>query len=393
MAEKPKTIIRFSVLQRIEHWLLVLSFVTLALTGLPQKYALAGISDAIIRFLGGIETVRGIHHFAAVVFLLESVYHLAVVGYKLIVLRLKASMLPGFKDVTDGIQSLMYNLGVRKDQPKMDRYNFTEKLEYWAMIWGVVMMGLTGFILWNPIATAKILPGEFIPASKSAHGNEAVLAVLAILVWHFYNVHLRHWNWSMFTGKLTRKEMEEEHPLELEAIESGADAPRPAVQVQRRRMTFYVPAALLVTAGMVFGIYKFTTFEDTAIKTIPPAVTGVAVYEKQTPTPVPTQPPTPTAAPLPTQAPGATTAALTWNSGIGQIFSDNCKACHGSLGGLDLGSYASAMKGGSDGPVIVPGDPQGSLLVQKMSGDHPKTLSSDLLAQVEAWIKAGALEK
>jgi formate dehydrogenase gamma subunit len=393
MDAKTQKITRFSLLQRVEHWLLFLSFTTLALTGLPQKYALAGISQAIIAFFGGIETIRAIHHLAAIVFLLESVYHLVVLGYKLLVLRLKASMLPGFKDVTDGIQSLLYNLGIRKEQPKMDRFNFGEKLEYWAMVWGLVMMGLTGFILWNPIAATQALPGEFIPAAKSANGNEAVLAVLAILVWHFYNVHLRHWNWSMLTGKLTRKEMEEEHPLELEAIDSGSAAARPAASLQRRRLTFYAPAALLASVAIIFGIYKFTTFETTALKTIPPADAGVVVYEKQTPTPIPTQPPTPTSAPLPTQAPGATAGPLTWNTGIGQVFGDNCKSCHGAAGGLNLGSYATAMKGGTDGPVIIPGDPAGSLLVQKMTGSHPKTLSPDLLALVKDWIKAGALEK
>ncbi|HVP20856.1 MAG TPA: cytochrome b/b6 domain-containing protein [Anaerolineaceae bacterium] len=393
MNAESKKITRFTLLQRIEHWLLFLSFTTLAVTGLSQKYALSGISDAIIGFLGGIENVRAIHHFAAIIFMLEAVYHLVVIGYKLLVLRLRASLLPGSEDVIDGIQSLLYNLGVRKELPRMDRFNFAEKLEYWAMIWGLVMMSLTGFMLWNPIATTHFLPGEFIPAAKSAHGNEAVLAVLAILVWHFYNVHLRHWNWSMFTGKLTRKEMEEEHPLELEAIESGASAVRPAPRVQSRRLAVYAPVALLASAGLIFGIYKFTSFENTAIKTIPPAITGVAVYVKQTPSPIPTQPPAPTTAPLRTLAPGATAGLLTWDTGIGQVFADNCKTCHGNAGGLNLGSYANAMQGGADGPVIIAGDPAISLLIQKMSGSHPRTLSPAALAQVEAWIKAGAPEK
>ena len=393
MSENKQTISRFTVFQRLEHWLLVLSFTTLALTGLPQKFALAGISDAIIAFLGGIERVRIIHHVAATIFLLEAVYHLVVVGYKLFVQRMKASMLPGAADVTEAVQAFLYNLGIRKSQPRAGRYNFAEKLEYWAMIWGLVLMGLTGFILWNPIASATILPGEIIPAAKSAHGFEALLAVLAILVWHIYNVHLRHMNWSIFNGKMSRKEMEEEHPVELEEIESGAAAVRPDPAAQRKRARIYFPVAGVLGLVLVFGIYKIVTLENTALTTIVPIDSGVNVYVKQTPTLIPTQPATATPLPTATQVPGATAAPLTWNSGISELFAANCTGCHGSSGGLKLSNYADAMKGGQDGAVIQPGDPNSSLLVQKMSGSHPKTFTADDLARIIAWIQAGAPEK
>jgi len=393
MSEQTKLINRFSVFQRIEHWLLVLSFTTLALTGLVQKFALVGVSDFLIAILGGIEVVRIIHRIAATIFILESVYHLVVLGYKLFVLRMKATMLPGFLDVAEAIQSLLYNLGIRKHLPRAGRYNFAEKLEYWAMVWGLVMMGLTGFVLWNPIVTTQVLPGELIPAAKSAHGNEAVLAVLAILIWHFYSVHLRHWNWSMFNGKLTRKEMEEEHPLELEDIESGAAAQRPAPALQKKRANLYFPVAGVLTLVLVFGMYKIITVEQTALTTIVPVDNNVAVYVKQTPTTIPTQLPTATVMPVPTQVPGATAAAPTWNTGIGDIFTSTCGACHGGSGGLKVDTYADLMKGGTDGAVIKPGDANGSLLVQKMTSSHPKTFSSSDLALVIAWIQTGALEK
>ncbi len=394
MIEQTKKISRFSVIQRIEHWLLFASFTTLALTGLPQKYPLVGVSDFMIAFMGGIEVVRIIHRIAATIFLLESVYHLVVVGYKLIVMRMKATMLPGFGDVTEAIQSLLYNVGIRKELPKAGRYNFAEKLEYWALVWGLLMMGLTGFILWNPIFTTQALPGEFIPAAKSAHGNEAVLAVLAILIWHFYSVHLRHWNWSMFNGGLTRNEMEKEHPLELEDIDSGKAAVRPDGALQKKRARIYNPVSAVVAFVLIFGVYKIITIEQTALTTIVPVDNGIAVFVKQTPTAIPTQLPTPTSAPLPTLAPGATNAgSLTWASGIDQLFAANCTGCHGSQGGLKLSNYADAIKGGTDGVVIKPGDPNGSLLVQKMSGAHPKTFSAGDLEKIIEWIKAGAPEK
>ena len=182
MSEKLNSFVRFQVAQRIEHLILIISFTTLGLTGLPQKYSLSPISQAIISGLGGIEAIRVIHRIAATIFVLEAVYHLVVAGYKIYVLRKQASMVPGVKDGVDAFQWFVYNLGLRKELPKMPRYNFGEKIEYWAMLWGLLLMGLTGFMLWNPLATVRFLPGQFIPAAKAAQGGEAVLAVLGIVL-------------------------------------------------------------------------------------------------------------------------------------------------------------------------------------------------------------------
>ena len=88
------------------------------------------------------------------------------------------------------------------EPPQEARYTFGEKVEYWSVVWGTVIMAVTGFMMWNPISTLRFLPGEAIPAAKAAHGGEAVLAVLAIIIWHFYHVHIKTFNKSMFTGKL-----------------------------------------------------------------------------------------------------------------------------------------------------------------------------------------------
>ncbi|HQL39695.1 MAG TPA: hypothetical protein PKV95_09470, partial [Anaerolineaceae bacterium] len=171
----------------------------------------------------------------------------------------------------DGIGMIGYNVGLRKDRPRMGRYNFTEKVEYWAMMWGLVLMGLTGFMLWNPIATTNILPGQFIPAAKVAHGMEAVLAVLAILIWHFYNVHIKKWNWSMIKGKLSHEEMEEEHAGELDEIERGeAGRIAPLADIRKRRNIF-IPLAVVFALVCLFAIYQFVTYEETALTTIAPA--------------------------------------------------------------------------------------------------------------------------
>ncbi len=388
MSNQQKTYIRFSLAQRIEHFVLILSFTTLALTGIPQKFSQAGISEFIIAALGGINTVRIIHRIAATLFGLEAIYHVFVVGYKLIVLRLEASMLPGIKDGKDVIDFFLYNIGVKKQAPKMPRYNFMEKMEYWAMIWGLVLMGLTGFMLWNPIATTKILPGVFIPTAKVAHGWEAVLAVLAILIWHFYNVHIKHWNWAMFKGYMTHEQMEEEHGEELEKIQAGETRQLPPPEVIQKRARIYVPVAAIVSLALAALLIRFLTFEETAIETIPPAEENVTIFEPQTPTPLPTIQAAATA------APDSSAAANSWNGEIGILFKNKCVTCHGTLGGLSLASYADIMKGGSSGATILPGDAAGSpLVVLQEAGGHPGTFSPEELEIIKTWIAAGAPEK
>lgn len=259
---------RFDTGQRIEHGLLILSFTILSITGLPQKYPDTGWGEGMIWLMGGIELTRLIHHTAAIVLILGSIYHLASMGYRLVVNRVQMSMLPGWKDVVDAVQSLGYNFGLVKEPPKMGRYTYGEKVEYWAVVWGTVIMILTGFVLWNPIATTRLLPGEWIPAAKAAHGGEALLAVLSIVTWHMYNVHVKHFNKSMFSGWLSRHEMEEEHPLELAAIESSpAKTVEPAVL--RRRQRLYLPVAVLFSLVLLVSVYFFVTFEATAITTVP----------------------------------------------------------------------------------------------------------------------------
>ena len=109
-------------------------------------------------------------------------------------------MLPTQGDVKNALQALLYNFGLAKSRPQEGRYTYDEKVEYWAFVWGTVVMVITGFMMWNPLATTRLLPGEFIPAAKTAHGGEAMLAVLAIILWHLYNVLVRSRNKSMLTA-------------------------------------------------------------------------------------------------------------------------------------------------------------------------------------------------
>src|SRR5574337_607930 len=129
--------------------------------------------------------------------------------------------------------------------------------------------GIRG-MMWNPIATARFLPGQFIPAAKAAHGGEALLAVIAIIIWHMWSVHLRHFNKSMWTGSLTEEEMLHEHPLELADLKAGvAERPVDAVTLKNRRQIFF-PVAGVASAALLIGVYFFPTFEQTAITTLLP---------------------------------------------------------------------------------------------------------------------------
>src|SRR5512147_1475143 len=263
--ETTRTYERFPLVRRIEHLVMLLSFSTLGLTGLPQKFSNAGVSIAFIQLIGGIESLRTIHHAAAIVLMFGTAWHILVMSYHVFVLRSRMSMLPSLQDVKDGWQALLYNLGLAKSYPQMGRYTFEEKMEYWAFVWGAIIMGLTGFMMWNPLTTTKLLPGEAIPAAKAAHGGEALLAVLAIIIWHIYGVHIKRFNRSMFTGRMTEEEMLHEHPLELADIKAGI-AERPGDPVAlRQRQRVYLPVAAVLALFMLGCVYGFVNAEQTAL--------------------------------------------------------------------------------------------------------------------------------
>jgi formate dehydrogenase gamma subunit len=276
---------RFTGAQRIEHALLVLSFTVLAITGLPQKYPDTFWGSGMIQWMGGIELVRIIHRAAAILLIVETIYHFVIVLYKIWVLRLPLTMLPSLKDVTDALQTLRYNLYLAKSPPAMGRYSFGEKAEYWAVIWGTVIMVVTGFVLWNPIAATYFLPGEFVPAAKAAHGGEALLAVLSIITWHVYNVHIKQFNKSMFTGYISQHEMEEEHKLELAELNAGLSPPKALPpDLYQRRQRLFLQLATVVSLVLLIALYFFVTFEQTAITTVPRD--SVEIFVPATPTAV-----------------------------------------------------------------------------------------------------------
>jgi hypothetical protein len=201
---------------------------------------------------------------------------------------------------------------------------------------------------------------------------------------------VKKFNKSMFTGKLTREEMEHEHPAELAMIEAGQVPRTPDELELRRRQRVFMPVAGVLAVAMLAGVYGFVSYEESAITTV---VTGESaqVFVPITPTPQPT------AAPSPTPEPGAVVAdADTWEGTYAELFRNRCSTCHGltSVGGLSLADYQSALEGGDSGPGIVPGDPDSSMVVTvQQAGNHPGQLTPEELNRVIEWIRAGAPEK
>lgn len=397
MSSSGDAIRRFSVSDRAEHWVQMISFVALAITGLVQRYDGAWLSEKLISGMSGIEVVRDIHRVFATVLMLAVVYHFGSAFYRKYVLGRPREMVPGAADARALAGSLKYISGRADQPPAQGRFTWEEKVEYWAFVWGTVIMVVTGFLLWNPIATTNFLPGQWVPTSKVVHGGEATLAVLAIIVWHTYHVHFAHFNKSMFTGKMSRGEMVELHPLELASIEAG-DYTLPPVEERRRRLTRFIPIYGFMSVVLLAGIYLFVTFEDTNIATIKPAE-QVEVFA-----PVETLPPgavTTTSAPATTTTTGGTTdttvaAEPSWDAVVAGFFTPRCTGCHGAglqSGGLDLSTFDAAVAGGGSGPGIVPGDAAASTIVQEMaSGAHPGLLPDQELAVLQAWIDDGAAE-
>jgi len=256
-------------------------------------------------------------------------------------------------------------------------------MEYLAMLWGYFLMGLTGFMLWNPILTTRLFPGEIIPAAKVAHGLEAVLAVLAIFLWHFYHVHIKQWNWSMFKGHLTRHEMEEEHALELEKIEAGEPEPEVDPVVYKKRMKIFTPVSIVFTAIMVAFVVFLANYEETAITTIPRVYADVDVFVPRTPTPFPTPALTPTPDLM---------VATNWDGGIDFLFEQKCGLCHGESGGLNLKTYSGVIQGGNSGLAIISGNPDASLImsIAAPGNEHPGQFTNEELERVRIWIRNGA---
>ncbi len=217
--------LRMNKSERVQHFLLFTSFITLILTGFGLKFPEAFWVKWIVYFIGehAFEARGIVHRIASIVMIAASLYHLYYIMFTERGKQLVRDFLPCKQDLFDFKDSMLYLIGKSDVKPKLGRFSYIEKMEYWAVVWGTVIMGATGFILWFENTFLKIVGTTGMDISTAIHYYEAILASLAILVWHFYFIFLNPdvapMNRAWSKGYLTRQQMEHEHPLELEELD------------------------------------------------------------------------------------------------------------------------------------------------------------------------------
>lgn len=213
---------RFNWFEIVMHVLLTVSFILLAITG----FALTSPNSwwvTMLSYLYMTEEVRGwIHRVSGVTLIVISfMYAFYMLGTR----RGReefVAFFPVLDDIVHVFQHIGYHLGYRDKPPKFDRYDYTEKMEFWALVWGVIIMAATGLILWFPILAFEYLPKWAIDIAELIHYYEAVLATLAIIIWHFFFVIFHPEQYPMsttwLTGKMTLDQLRHHHPKEYERV-------------------------------------------------------------------------------------------------------------------------------------------------------------------------------
>lgn len=215
--------VRFSLNFRIQHVVLFTSCIVLILTGLPIKFHDTGWAATMFSLMGGIQTSALLHRIGAVGLIGVGLYHLLYTGALAEGRRNFFALIPGPKDLRDLALMLRFFLGRTEERPRFGRFSYVEKFDYWAVYWGMIIMCGSGLMLWFENQTMRLFPKYVFDIAKEAHSDEALLATLAIIIWHFYNVHFNPHKFPMnkvwLTGRLSEEEMRHEHPLELEEIQ------------------------------------------------------------------------------------------------------------------------------------------------------------------------------
>ena len=209
-----REVIRMTRKQRVQHGLLIVCFAGLVITGFALKYPDSWVGA----LLGGNEVLRrGIHRVAAVVMLVVGAYHL---GYLMLTKEGRHGfwdIFPRAKDVGDVWRNMAYYSGLSSRKPEFGRFSYAEKVEYWALVWGTIIMGITGLMIWFQLGAFAFLPRWVVEVAVAIHFYEAILATLAIVVWHFYQVifdpDVYPLNWAFLDGRMSSTLYKEEHGL------------------------------------------------------------------------------------------------------------------------------------------------------------------------------------
>ncbi|MEI6465496.1 MAG: cytochrome c3 family protein [Verrucomicrobiota bacterium] len=228
IAEEPvahRLYVRMTGHERLQHATLVLSFGLLVVTGFMLRYPEAWWVAGIRQYSSGAFEWRGlIHRIAGVVMLAAGGWHGWYLAFTARGRRLFLDLLPRGRDLVDPFRVLRYNVGLAPTKPAFGRFSYIEKAEYWAMMWGSLLMGITGVVLWFDNTSMGLFTKLGFDISRTVHFYEAILATLAIIVWHFYfvifNPDVYPMNLSWLTGRMSEREMLEEHPAQLAAMKA-----------------------------------------------------------------------------------------------------------------------------------------------------------------------------
>ena len=208
---------RFSLETRLSHILLFTTFLLLVITGFALKYSHTWLAQKVVEIMGGWEMRGYIHHISGITMFSLGIYNFL----RYFLLRRNFSEIaPRFKDITDFIDYVKYHLGAG-NKPKYTHFNWNQKFDYWGVVWGIIIMGITGFLMMFPFETLKFLPYSWLKIINLIHFYEALLATLVVFIWHFYHVH---WNpehpmqVQFITGKISEDMLKNEYPMDYEQI-------------------------------------------------------------------------------------------------------------------------------------------------------------------------------
>ena len=225
---------RFTIHQRIQHGILASLVLILAMTGMPLKFHDTFWAQPVYRIFGGIHVAPLIHRIAGVCMIIFFIYHIIYMAHMLyrryqaglggknrsnavylLKFFLNLPLMPSKRDLKEIIELVKYYLFMTDTRPKGGKWTWKDKFDYWAPFWGIPVLGITGLMMWWQEHTTKFFPGEILNYALIAHSDEALLAVLFLLIWHMYNVHFSATVFPMgsafLTGYLSERIMVEEH--------------------------------------------------------------------------------------------------------------------------------------------------------------------------------------
>jgi formate dehydrogenase gamma subunit len=229
-----RPVLRMGRSQRWQHAVLALSFIVLAITGFALKFP----ESWLAKMLGSSEPFRRwTHRVAGIVLLLIGTYHIIYILASKDGRKLVKDLFPVKKDLADVWSAVRYLTGLSNEKPKIGRFGYAEKMEYWAVVWGTIIMGVTGLMVWFKMDVTQWVPRWLVDVALTIHYYEAVLACLAIVVWHFYHVifdpDIYPLNTACWNGRVSEEWQKHEHPLE-EAVLAEVKKKHPKLPAEQK---------------------------------------------------------------------------------------------------------------------------------------------------------------